>query len=141
MNQSTPVPYRLISSFFVLILVMITWGFYRTYLVFFPAFTGFTMIHHFHGAVMMTWMMMLIVQPLLIRYGKITIHRNIGRLSFIIAPLVVFTIFLTAQMGYNKPDPNLTHADKIGGLALNMPPLVCLCHLLHSCHLFPTEYV
>jgi hypothetical protein len=123
MKQATPIPYRLISSFFVLILAMITWGFYRTYLVFFPAFTGFTPIHHFHGAVMMAWMMMLIVQPLLIRYGRVSIHRAIGRLSFVIAPLVVFSIFLTAQMGYNKPEPNLTHADKIAGLALTMPAL------------------
>lgn len=123
MKQAAEFPYRLISSFFILILALITWGFYRTYLVFFPSFKGFSFIHHFHGVVMMIWMMMLIVQPLLIRSGRISIHRVIGKASFLIAPLVVLTIFLTAQLGYYKVEPGLTNTDKIANIALPIPSM------------------
>jgi hypothetical protein len=129
MNQTATTPYRLISSFFVFILALITWGFYKTYLVFFPSFTGFTLIHHLHGAVMMAWMIMLIVQPLLIRYGRVSIHRAIGKLSYVIAPLVVLSIFLTAQLGYYRVEPNVTHTDKIAGLALPIPALLAFAIL------------
>lgn len=124
MERTTTIPYRLISLFFLLIVILINWGFYRTYLVLFPDFKGFNALHHFHGVVTMGWMFMLIVQPLLIRYGKTGIHSLIGRLSFILAPLVVVSIFLTARLGYFRPEPQATAADKIAGLALPIPGLL-----------------
>jgi hypothetical protein len=72
----------------------------------------------------MGWMFMLIVQPLLIRSGKLRLHRMIGRLSYVLAPLVMISIFLTARLGYLRPEPQLSVADKIAGIALPIPGLL-----------------
>ncbi len=45
----------LIAGLMVLTLI----GFYRTYISKFPYFEGVTTIHHFHGAMMMVWFVML----------------------------------------------------------------------------------
>ena len=124
MEQSPAIPYNRISLFFVLILAFITWGFYKTYIVFFPSFTGFNYLQHFHGAMMMTWMAFLIVQPLLIRSGKTNIHRMIGKLSYIIAPLLMVSIFLVARMVYLRVEPTVPAVEKIGLIALSIPDLV-----------------
>jgi hypothetical protein len=129
MKSTTTIPYGRISLFFVLILAMITWGFYKTYLIFFPSFSGFKSAHHFHGAMMMLWMLMLIIQPLLIRYNKIFIHRVVGRLSFIVAPLVVVSIFLMSETAYHKPEPPLPYNEKIGLIALSIPSMLAFAAL------------
>ena len=120
MEKSQAIPYRGISLFFIFILAIITWGFYKTYLIFFPSFTGFNNVQHFHGAMMMTWMIFLIVQPLLIRSGRVSIHRAIGKLSYVIAPLVVVSIFLASRLSYLRPEP-ITHEEKIALIALSIP--------------------
>lgn len=119
-TSQASVPYGRISFFFFLIYLVLTWGFFRTYLLFFPSFAGFKAVQHFHGAMMMTWMALLIVQPLLIKAGKLSIHRLIGRLSFIIAPVVIVSMFLITRFGYYKPAPLLSHSEKVGGLALQV---------------------
>jgi len=119
-TTSPRVPYGRISFFFFLIYLVVTWGFFRTYLIFFPSFTGFKAVQHFHGAMMISWMALLIVQPLLIKAGKLSIHRLLGRLSFIIAPLVVVSMFLITKFGYNKPGSPLSHYEKVGKLALQV---------------------
>jgi hypothetical protein len=111
-------PYIRVSLFFFLVWLVLTWGFYRTYLIFFPSFTGFKPVQHLHGAIMMTWMGLLIIQPLLIRAGKISIHRLLGKLSYIIAPLVVVSMFLITKFGYYKAVPPMTHLEKVGKLSL-----------------------
>ena len=123
MESTQTIPYRGISLFFIFILALLTWGFYKTYIIFFPSFTGFNSVQHFHGAMMMIWMAFLIVQPLLIRAGKLTIHRAIGKSSYIIAPLLVVSIFLVSRMVYQRPEPVLPHEEKIGLIALSIPGL------------------
>lgn len=51
---------------------------------------------HFHALMMTLWFALLIAQPILIRQGNRPLHRMLGRLSFVIAPLAVLSmIFLT----------------------------------------------
>lgn len=73
-----------LGYFSIGVLLVTILGFYKTYLVKFPDFTGFTSAHHFHGAVATTWILMLIVQPFLIRANKLSTHRLVGKLSYII---------------------------------------------------------
>jgi len=129
MQQTATIPYGRISLFFVFILALITWGFYKTYLVFFPSFKGFSTVQHLHGAMMMTWMAMLIVQPLLILFNKVSIHRIIGRLSFVIAPLLVVSIFLVTKMVYLRADPPLPHDVRVGEMALSLSNLFAFAFL------------
>ena len=77
---------------------------------------------------MMTWMTMLIVQPLLIHFNKIPVHRIIGKLSFVIAPLVIVSIFLIARMGYLR-DSTVPHDLGIGELALSLSNLFAFAFL------------
>jgi hypothetical protein len=117
-------PFMRVFFFFFLVWLVLTWGFYRTYLIFFPSFTGFKPVQHIHGAVMMTWMGLLLVQPLLIRVGKVSVHRLLGKLSYIIAPLVVVSMFLITKFGYYKPVPPMSHLEKIGKLSLQSLDIV-----------------
>ena len=89
---------KLNVGFLIIFLMIITLiGFYPTYISKFPSFTDITSIHHFHGAMMMIWFLLLIIQPFLIGYKKYTIHRTLGKLSYVIAPLVLFSIFLDLE--------------------------------------------
>ena len=91
----TAIPYRGISLFFIFVLALITWGFYKTYLIFFPSFTGFNNVQHFHGAMMMIWFSLLAVQPFLIAYKKYKIHRTLGKVSYVVAPILLYFDFLS----------------------------------------------
>lgn len=124
MEKSQAIPYSRISLFFIFVLAVITWGFYKTYIIFFPSFTGFNFLQHFHGAMMMIWMAFLITQPLLIRSGKVTIHRAVGKLSYVIAPLLAASIFLVSRMVYYRPEPGVPHEEKIAMIALSIPFLI-----------------
>jgi hypothetical protein len=84
---------------------------------------------------MMTWMTFLIVQPLLIRSGKINIHRMIGKLSYIIAPLLMVSIFLVSRIGYLRSEPPVPDEEKIAEIALSIPDLVAF-GVLYSLAIF-----
>lgn len=46
---------------------------------------------HVHGFVMAIWCLLLILQPYLIRTSQIKWHHRFGKLSYVIAPLIVIT--------------------------------------------------
>lgn len=73
-------------------------GFYVTY---FSKLTyTFPGIVHIHFAFMGTWMAMAIAQPLLIKYKKISLHRKVGKLSYVVLPLVIITSLLMIRHSY-----------------------------------------
>jgi hypothetical protein len=88
----------------VLLIVLANVGFYKTYISHFPGFEDyvrpdgrqlhFTWIMHFHGMMMIGWLLMLLVQPILILKGKVKLHRSVGRLSYVLAPLVLVSMYL-----------------------------------------------
>lgn len=71
--------YKNISVFFTLILAFAVWGFVRTYLGLFPAFTSLTTVHHFYSSIFLSWFAILIIKPILIRCNKIEWHKNWAR--------------------------------------------------------------
>lgn len=75
-------------------------GFHPTYLQYFPAFKEFNWVHHTHGVLMVSWMVMLVIQPFLILKRKYHLHRLIGKISYIIAPLMVISMYLVMRIGY-----------------------------------------
>lgn len=124
MDTVQPSSYTRSSVIAAAILLIVLWGFHRTYTVFFPAFDGFLFVQHFHGFMMLLWMLMLIVQPLLIAKRKHRIHRLIGLSSYVIAPLVMLSIFLMARFVFARDLATLTPADAYAGTSLNMPGLI-----------------
>lgn len=52
---------------------------------------------HFHVIMAASWLALLITQPFLIRNNKRTLHRSLGKVSYVLAPLVCLTIILLAH--------------------------------------------
>lgn len=48
---------------------------------------------HTHGITLFLWCLMLIVQPLLIRKKLNSLHRNVGKFSYVLVPILLFTTF------------------------------------------------
>ena len=125
MEQTHIAKYERVSLIGLGVLIILFWGFYRTYIVFFPAFEGFQFIHHFHGVLMLVWMALLIIQPWLIARRKHRIHKLIGRLSFVLAPLLIISIFLVSRMTYYRGlSQDAPMSDAIAEIALNIGSLL-----------------
>lgn len=86
----------------VALLIVSILGFSQTYLIKFPTFEGFSTAHHFHGLMALLWILLLIVQPFLIRAKKYKLHRQIGKLGYIIMPLLVVSLFFVSKATYFK---------------------------------------
>ncbi|HET9746125.1 MAG TPA: hypothetical protein VFP97_10445 [Chitinophagaceae bacterium] len=91
---------RGIAYWYLLLIPLIGWGFYQTY--FASLFAPRPSVIHIHFALMMMWAAMLITQPLLIRYKKLVIHRTIGKISYVVMPLLLITGFLLARFVYYR---------------------------------------
>jgi hypothetical protein len=96
----------------ILLIVLANIGFYKTYISHFPGFEDyvrpdgrqlhFTWVMHFHGMMMIGWLLMLMVQPILILKGKVKLHRLVGKLSYVLAPLVLFTMYLVTRAALDR---------------------------------------
>ena len=112
--------YRNTAIFIFLVLIGIQWGFYQTYTSQFPNFKNATTLIHIHGALLMTWMLLLIVQPLLIHYGKASLHRTIGKVSWVLGPLIIISLFLIGRGGYFRGLGNVPEHENLTFIVLDM---------------------
>jgi len=95
--------YRDLGYSFLILLAIVIAGFFKTYFGLIPQFNvSTTTAVHFHAFIMTLWAVLLIIQPLLIRSGRTDIHRIIGRSSYVIAPLVVYSIYLMADKQFHE---------------------------------------
>ena len=108
----------------ILLIIVVQLGFYKTYLQFFPQFKGFRFVQHFHGSMMIVWLMMLLVQPILVRTGNFNLHRLIGKASYLLAPLVLMSMYVISQFRYNGLLESSGKAAATAHLALNFPNIV-----------------
>jgi hypothetical protein len=76
------------------LLMLALLAFWPTYLSIFATHDRLT---HAHAATATLWMVLLVVQPLAIRQRRYDLHRRLGRLSYLLAPLVLLSILLLAQ--------------------------------------------
>ncbi len=117
----------------IIILMLLTLvGFYPTYISKFPTFENITRVQHFHGAMMMIWFLLLVTQPFLINYKKYKLHRTLGKVSYVIAPIVMFSIFLASRHEYYRDTTNHTEDESLAGLALDITSLIAfgVCYVL-----------
>lgn len=94
--------YRRIIYLFIGIIIISFLGFYKTYFGFFPQFKGVNWVVHFHVLVIISWFALLIIQPILIRQQRVALHKRLGRLSYVIAPLIVISFVLMTNYGQLK---------------------------------------
>ncbi len=118
----------------ILLIALIHFGFYRTYVSHFPSFTAkevegygpvsFNAVKHIHGMIMMAWVLMLLLQPILIRAKKMTAHKWVGRASYVLAPLVLFSIYIINRHAYNGVHAALGETQARALLSLVFPAFV-----------------
>jgi hypothetical protein len=118
--------YRNTAIFVALIIVGVQWGFYRVYTSEFPDFKDNPTIDHIHGALMMTWMVLLVVQPLLISTGRANLHRQLGKISYVLGPILIISLFLIGKTGYwNDLAKKVPVIEVHTNMALDIRGLVC----------------
>jgi hypothetical protein len=118
-----PALYRHSPRFFVVFLALTVWAFWPSY--FARLFEQPTLLHHAHGIVLASWLIMLVAQAQLIRTQRRSLHRQLGKLSYVIAPAVVIvtTAFVHQRMAGLAGIPRLP-APVLHSLALMLWSLV-----------------
>ena len=95
--------YKNVGYFFLLLLAFVFIGFFKTYFGLFPHFDNHTTtLVHFHATVLTLWVLLLIVQPLFIRYKKFAIHRLIGKFTYILVPLIICSFIGMMNKQYHE---------------------------------------
>ncbi len=84
--------YKILTIIFAAIALVSVAGFYKTYFALFPTFQGLPAFTHIHLAVILSWFVLIVWQPILIRQKKYKLHKKVGRLSYFLAPLMFITI-------------------------------------------------
>lgn len=73
-------------------------GFYPTY--FSKLLSPMANVFHLHAIFIMFWILMAIIQPFLVKKNKLKMHRIIGKISYLIMPIVFVTSYLVIQHVY-----------------------------------------
>ncbi len=97
MQKSYNLYYNL-GYWFLLLIVLVFAGFYPSY--FSTFFEPKNAILHIHFTLMTLWIAMLITQPFLIKYKKLPLHRMLGKISYLLFPLVLISAFLMIRYSY-----------------------------------------
>jgi hypothetical protein len=99
--------------------VLVFAGFYTSYFsVFLEAKPS---IIHIHFTLMVLWIAMLITQPFLIKYKKLTIHRTLGKISYVLVPLVLISAFFMIRYSYYNLVDGLQQKAAQGRINLQWP--------------------
>lgn len=92
--------YHNLGYWFLFFIILVAAGFYTTY--FNRIFEPTPAVIHIHFVLMALWLIMLIAQPFLIKYKKLKWHRLLGKVSYILVPLVLLTAFLLIRNEYYR---------------------------------------
>jgi hypothetical protein len=92
------------AYYFIVLLLLAVIGFWNSYFskffggienaAKFSEIDGYT---HFHAAMMLLWVGMLITQAFLIRFNKRSLHKAIGKFSYILVPALVISLILLSH--------------------------------------------
>ena len=93
--------YRYLVYFFVLILCLAPLGF-RRYLIQLITFQERSFLIHLHAALMTLWCLILIIQPILIKKRKLTLHRALGTYSYFLVPLIVTSMIAVMLLSFTE---------------------------------------
>jgi hypothetical protein len=98
------------------LVVAATIGFWPGYFRHFPRFENSGWQIHFHLATVVAWLVALVAQGALAARGRLELHRRVGRLSYVLVPLVVTGFVLVAEFGQRRHrEPALLGATVLDG--------------------------
>lgn len=108
--------YRNTGYWFLLLIPLVIIGFYPTYFAVF--FKPAPSIVHIHFALMAVWIIILMTQPFLFKYKKLSLHRKIGKITYVLVPLVLISAFFMMRLSYyrfieNSQGQNATDHERI----------------------------
>ncbi len=98
--------YKNTGYFILLLFPLVAIGFYVTYFSNFPtfdqSFSALThskvgIFDHIHAIAASLWVVLLVVQPLLIRSGNVNAHKMLGQISYIFFPLLIISFYTLIQ--------------------------------------------
>lgn len=89
--------YKILIVFFTLIMIISFAGFYSSYWSKFPRLGEFQNLIHIHFVAFSCWLFLIVIQPILIMRKKFKLHRQLGRFSYLLAPILVLTIILLTK--------------------------------------------
>ena len=93
-NLPRPLNFSRSGPYFAAMFLMALVAFWPSYLSKVFSASTYTHVHAFLAA---SWMLMLVAQPMLIRARRLAWHRLVGRISYVVAPLMVVSIVLLAH--------------------------------------------
>ncbi len=67
-------------------LIIVLWGFSQSY---FNKLNQTALPYHVHGISAIFWMLLLIIQPIFYKLGKLKIHRYLGGISILVVPVII----------------------------------------------------
>lgn len=94
---------------FALIVLLGFWDRYFSQII--AGISNYANYFHFHGIMALLWIAILIVQPILIRKKKFKAHRFIGKLSFIVMPLLIISLLMVTHYLGNITNGELNFID------------------------------
>ena len=117
----TPALFSFSARFFVAFLALTVWAFWPSY--FARLFEQPNVWFHAHGIALALWLSMLVVQAQLIRTQRRSWHRQLGKLSYVLAPAVVVitTIFI-----HQRVSPAVASLRELPPMALHFMALTLL---------------
>ena len=95
--------FRRSAPFFGALLLLAIPAFWPTY--FAPPRYEIDWHVHVHGVSLFLWSVLLIVQPWLVRSGRLGLHRRLGKLSYALAPLIVVSTILLVRYRLHQSTP------------------------------------
>lgn len=111
--------YRYLGYFFLLLIPLTIAGFFKTYIVQFPNFEeDITYFIHAHAFIATLWIGILIVQPFLILNKKFAVHRKIGKISYVVFPLLILSFVPQIIRTANSDNPKNLFFSFADGLLL-----------------------
>jgi hypothetical protein len=91
---------RRATYFFAALLLLTIPAFWPSYL--FPPKPVNEMRVHVHGFAMLAWLLLLVSQAALIRTGNRTVHRHVGKVSYVLVPFIVLSTISVLHLRLNQ---------------------------------------
>lgn len=109
-------------GYVLILLVPLTFlAFFKTYFNQFPSFEENTNTFiHLHAIIASVWIVLLIVQPILIRNRKNALHKKIGKASYIIFPLLILSFIPQMVRILNSDNPDVLFFPLADSLTLTL---------------------
>jgi uncharacterized membrane protein len=84
-STTAPVFYSHAWLYFLLAMAVIIAGFVPSFFTKLPTTDAW---HHLHGMTATAWLTLLVVQPFLYRRGNLKLHRKLGKISYLLVPML-----------------------------------------------------